>query len=401
MDATATSPFSDPLGAHSEGDLRPAAVLAQRAKQRRQMLDLAGLSYVIDAGVLLIYAAAGTVPAIVGAALAGCGLATVTLFLVLSEFGFADRFRDHYCVLPQSTINLVILLGFAYFVPQVGVLFLCSLFIVYGFSALRSTPRQTVIAWSLMAVGVGALLLLSERPISLPMATPLERFATMLVFVLALGRCMFIGVVSSALRERLYRRGVELKATYKRIEELAELDELTGASNRRCIMRMLDDEILRARRTAMPLTIALIDLDWFKRINDLYGHPTGDEVLRTFAITIFANIRNVDRFGRYGGEEFLLVLPETTQDSAQPTLDRLRRIVADLDWSAFSQGMTVTMSVGIASWCNNETPEALLARADDALYEAKADGRNRVALSRPAPGAAPDRAAARAHELRV
>ena len=76
-------------------------------------------------------------------------------------------------------------------------------------------------------------------------------------------------------------------------------------------MRMLDEEIARAHRTNTPCSIALIDLDWFKRINDAYGHPTGDEVLRTFAITVFANIRNIDRFGRYGGEEFLLVLPDT------------------------------------------------------------------------------------------
>ncbi|HEY0328506.1 MAG TPA: GGDEF domain-containing protein [Rhodopseudomonas sp.] len=400
MGATASS-TSDPLGVRRESYLRPAAVLAQRAKQRRQMLDLAGLSYVIDAGILLIYAAAGTVPAIVGPALAGCGLATLTIFLLLSEFGVSDRFRDHYCVLPQSTINLVIMLAFAYLVPQVGVLFLCSLFIVYGFSALRSTPRQTVIAWSLLALGLAALFLLGN-PVSLPMATPMERFATMLVFVLTLGRCMFLGVLSSALREKLYKRGVELKATYKRIEELAELDELTGSFNRRCIMAMLEDAIQQARGSDMPLTIALIDLDWFKRINDVYGHPTGDEVLRTFAITIFANIRDADRFGRYGGEEFLLVLPQTTQDGAHPILERLRQIVAELDWSAFSQGMIVTMSVGIAALYDHESLEALLARADDALYEAKARGRNRVALSRPVAGdALPGRAAARLRDLRV
>jgi len=103
-------------------------------------------------------------------------------------------------------------------------------------------------------------------------------------------------------------------------------------------MRMLDDEIARAHRTKMPFSVALIDLDWFKRINDAYGHPTGDEVLRTFAITVFANIRNMDRFGRYGGEEFLLILPETPHDVAARILDRQREIIADLDWSAFFAG---------------------------------------------------------------
>src|SRR3979490_3288879 len=107
------------------------------------------------------------------------------------------------------------------------------------------------------------------------------------------------------------------------MEELAELDELTGSYNRRCIMRMLDDEIARAHRLNAPCSIALIHLDWFKAITAAYGPPPGDEVLRTFAITVFANIRNIDKFGRYGGEEFLLVLPDTPDDEAVPTLDRL------------------------------------------------------------------------------
>jgi diguanylate cyclase (GGDEF)-like protein len=180
------------------------------------------------------------------------------------------------------------------------------------------------------------------------------------------------------MRKMLYDRSFELKAAYKRIEELAELDELTGASNRRSIMRMLEEAIARARRTGSPCSIALIDLDWFKRINDAYGHPTGDEVLRTFSITMFANVRNVDRFGRYGGEEFLLVLPDMDADRAMRALDRLRAIIADLDWSAFSPGMRVTMSAGVAMLDPNETSDLLLARADSALYVAKAQGRNRI-----------------------
>jgi diguanylate cyclase (GGDEF)-like protein len=143
-------------------------------------------------------------------------------------------------------------------------------------------------------------------------------------------------------------------------------------------MHFLDDEVVRADRINAPCSIALIDLDWFKRINDTYGHPTGDEVLRTFAITVFANIRAVDRFGRYGGEEFLLVLPDTVQDTAARMLDRLRTIIADLDWSAFASGMQVTVSAGVATLNPNETSDTFLARADSALYKAKAQGRNRI-----------------------
>jgi diguanylate cyclase len=102
-------------------------------------------------------------------------------------------------------------------------------------------------------------------------------------------------------------------------------------------------------------------------------------VLRTFAITMFANIRSVDRFGRYGGEEFLLVLPDMTTEGAARAMDRLRAIVADLDWSAFSPGMKVTLSAGVATLRSNETTDSLLARTDAALYLAKAQGRNRIA----------------------
>ena len=171
----------------------------------------------------------------------------------------------------------------------------------------------------------------------------------MLSFVLTIGQCAFVGLYGSTMRKMLYDRSFELKEAYKRIEELAELDELTGSSNRRCIMRMLEEEIARADRSGSPCSIALIDLDWFKRINDAYGHPTGDEVLRTFSITMFANIRSIDRFGRYGGEEFLLVLPDMDAEQAARALDRLRAIVADLDWSAFSPGMKVTISAGVAT----------------------------------------------------
>jgi diguanylate cyclase (GGDEF)-like protein len=212
----------------------------------------------------------------------------------------------------------------------------------------------------------------------MPAGSPIERFATMLMFTAAIGRCMFVGMFASALRESFYNQGVRLQEAYKRIEELAELDELTGSHNRRSIMKALDEEIERAARNRTSCSVALIDLDWFKKINDRFGHPTGDEVLRTFAITMFANIRGIDKFGRYGGEEFLLILPETSDIAAERTLDRLRMIVADLDWSTISHGMTVTISAGVVALQPNETADSILARADIALYQAKDHGRNRI-----------------------
>jgi len=377
----AASPFLNPTADKPSGaGHKPTAdALSRRARQRRQIQGMIGVSYVVDAIILLVYAHAGTTSASIGPAFAVCGLISVTGYIVLSESGFTERFKDHYLVVPQSIISMIIMLAFTYVAPEVGVMFLCTLFVVFAFSSLRSTPWQTAVVWTAMAFGLAGLFLLTDKPISLPHETYLERFVTMTVFILTIGRCMFIGIFSSAMRESLYKSGLALREANKRIEELAELDDLTGSLNRRCIMHFLDEEIARARRTNLPCSIALMDLDWFKRINDTYGHPTGDEVLKTFAITVFANIRSVDRFGRYGGEEFLLVLPDTSHETATRTLDRLRTIIADLDWSAFSPGMRVTVSAGVASLNPNEMPDSFLARTDGALYRAKAQGRNRIA----------------------
>jgi diguanylate cyclase (GGDEF)-like protein len=379
MGSTAT-PFLNPIAAELDGvGLKlTAKVRSRRARQRRQIQGMIASSYLLDGVILLLYAEAGTVPLNIGAAYVATGLVSVVLYLALSETGFTERFKDHYFVVPQLFVGTAIMLAFTYLAPEVGVMFLCTLFLVVNFGSLRSTPAQTAVVWTMMTVGVAALFLLTDKPLGMPHANHLERFATMLVFVLTIGRCMFLGIFSSSMRQSLYKSGLKLKEAYRRIEELAELDELTGSFNRRSIMRMLEEEIARSHRLNVPCTVALIDLDFFKRINDLYGHPTGDEVLRTFAITAFANIRSVDRFGRYGGEEFLLILPDTDETSAVQMLDRLRGIIAELDWSAFSSGMRVTISAGVAMLRANEISDTLLARADGALYASKARGRNRI-----------------------
>jgi diguanylate cyclase (GGDEF)-like protein len=379
MDTAASSLLSPIAGKlEGEGSRLPAERLTRRAKQRRQIQAMIASCFALDVLVLLIYAHAGTIPTAIALAYAFCGFSLVAFYVALSELGFNERFRDHYLAGPQSAINMVNLLAFTYAAPQVGVLFLCNLFVVFGFGALRTSTRQTAVTWTVVVLGLAYLFLFTDKPISMPHGNAMERLATMLVFALTIGRCMFVGIFSSSLQQSLYRSGLKLKEAYRRIEELAELDELTGSHNRRCIMRMLDEEIDRATRTGAPCAIALIDLDYFKRINDAFGHPIGDEVLRTFAITMFANIRSIDRFGRYGGEEFLLVLPQLAEDDAARALERLRAIIAELDWSAFSPSMQVTISAGVATLRPNEGADNFLARADSALYAAKARGRNRI-----------------------
>jgi diguanylate cyclase len=357
----------------------PADVLKRRVGQRRQMLAVQAASCSLNTLALLVYCYAGTVTIVIPSAYFLSGIVLIGFFLALSETYVNDRFEDHYLTLFQIGGHVALQLGFLLAAPEIGYAFLSVVFLIFGFGALRMTSRQATVAWTLTTMGFAPIFLLTSAPVGMPVTTHIERVAAMLCFVLTIGQCAFVGLYGSSMRKMLHNRSFELKAAYSRIEELAELDELTGSFNRRCIMRMLGEEITRAHRSRTPCSIALIDLDWFKRINDAHGHPTGDEVLRTFAITVFANIRNIDKFGRYGGEEFLLVLPDTPSDVAARILDRLRAIVADLDWSALSPGMQVTISAGVATLNPNETPDAILARADRALYAAKARGRNRIA----------------------
>jgi diguanylate cyclase (GGDEF)-like protein len=366
-------------GVIERADRLPSDIAKRRVGQRRQMLAVQAASYSLITLVLLVYCYAGTIPIVIPSAYFLTGIGLIGIFVVLSEAHVNDRFEDHYLTIFQVGGHVALQLGFLLAAPEIGFAFLSVVFLIFGFGALRMTSRQAVIVWTLATIGLAPIFLLTNTPISLPVATPIERFAAMLCYVLTIGQCAYVGLYGSSLRKMLYDRSFQLKAAYRRIEELAELDELTGSFNRRCIMRMLDDELARAHRIKAPCSIALIDLDWFKRINDAYGHPTGDEVLRTFAITVFANIRNIDRFGRYGGEEFLLVLPDTPDEEAARILDRLRAIIADLDWSAFSPGMRVTISAGVAMLGADETADTFLARADTALYAAKARGRNRIA----------------------
>lgn len=356
-------------------------VRERRARQRRQMYVGQVASYSLGASVLLIYAYDGTISVDIASLFWFGGLLIIGTFTVLSEAGIGDRFTDHYLTVFQISAHMALQFVFLLSVPTIGIAFICVLFLIFAFGTLRMTSAQAMITWTLAAIGLAAVFLASDLPIGMPVATRLQRTALMLCFVLVIGQCAFLGLFGATLRKILYQRSIELKAAYQRIEELAELDELTGSYNRRCIMRLLDAEMDKSRRASTSCAIALIDLDWFKRINDAHGHPIGDEVLRTFAITIFANIRPTDCFGRYGGEEFLLLLPDTDGEAASRMLERLRSIVADLDWSAFSPGMRVTISAGVVTLRDVDTADTFLARADSALYSAKAQGRNRIATN--------------------
>jgi two-component system, cell cycle response regulator len=162
---------------------------------------------------------------------------------------------------------------------------------------------------------------------------------------------------------------------------MAHTDALTGVASRRAAAERLELEIARAARSERPMSVTLCDLDHFKRINDEHGHGAGDEILRRVAATLQTWVRNVDLVGRWGGEEFLIVLPDASEAGARVVAERLRAAVAALELPEGGPAR-VTLSAGAATWQPNESPEQLLERADAALYRAKDRGRNRVEVAR-------------------
>lgn len=171
---------------------------------------------------------------------------------------------------------------------------------------------------------------------------------------------------------------IQVAEAAKSYEKLAKEDGLTGLANRRELDRNLTLEFDRASRNARPLSLALADLDYFKKINDQYSHAVGDDVLRAVANILAEGCRKHDTVGRYGGEEFLLVLPETDSQAAWIICERLRVTIERHDWSVIAANLTVTMSFGIGTRSDETTVDRLLAIADTHLYQSKADGRNRV-----------------------
>jgi two-component system cell cycle response regulator len=182
--------------------------------------------------------------------------------------------------------------------------------------------------------------------------------------------------VRTQLRRRRYAE--RLKQSLQLSLELAITDQLTGLFNRRYMSRHLSTLLSEGSK---PVSFLMLDVDFFKQINDTYGHDVGDEVLKEFANRISANVRGIDLACRFGGEEFVVVMPDTDLSFAYLVAERLRQSVADAPFvlNGEVRQLPVTISIGVAASQNGDTPEVLLKRADQALYRAKREGRNRVA----------------------
>jgi diguanylate cyclase (GGDEF)-like protein len=177
-----------------------------------------------------------------------------------------------------------------------------------------------------------------------------------------------------------------VEARTRELQVLASTDELTGVLNRRRILAVAADECQRVARYPEALCFAMFDIDHFKLINDLFGHTVGDQALRQVAVTARSQLRLQDRMGRYGGEEFLIVFPETSLEGAARVTDRVRAAIETLEIYEGNLRATLTISAGVAEVARGETLDNVLRRVDSAMYLAKSAGRNQIVqVESPAP----------------
>lgn len=193
---------------------------------------------------------------------------------------------------------------------------------------------------------------------------------------------MVVTALSQHYRRRLERREFDAQEAQRHllaeVQQMATVDWLTGIYNRRHFFRLGEDELERSRRYQHPISVLMIDVDRFKPINDNYGHSVGDQVLATVAKRLVGGLRKSDIAGRYGGEEFAMVLPETDLASATSVAERLRESIARAPVDTAEGPLQVTVSVGVAPVADSEHLLDALTRADAGLYAAKRAGRNRV-----------------------
>lgn len=181
----------------------------------------------------------------------------------------------------------------------------------------------------------------------------------------------------------IFRDISQSKKTEEELLRLAATDPLTGAYNRREFSLMVEREALRSHRYHHALSLIMFDLDLFKKLNDSYGHSAGDKALQRFTTLCTNTLRNVDIFGRWGGEEFVALLPETDIEGASIIAERLRKIVGESVLTYNEHKISFTVSIGIAQFKDGETTiEGPLSRADSAVYDAKKAGRNRISAFR-------------------
>ncbi len=322
------------------------------------------------------------------------------MFLALFLTGVNERFTDPSLTTPMILVALNWAIITAGGLPDARALSFSAFIVIFLFGIFNQRAMRYLLCVVYSMIGYAAMVYatLPEVP-----SAALIRFELMqgVLLLAMLFWVSFFGSYVGRLRERLHKRHEELKNALALVEELAAHDDLTGLYNRRFVMGSLAREQQRFARHGTPFAVILLDLDRFKAVNDTYGHPAGDELLKAFVQRIINEVRDIDlvgagrdlteadTIGRFGGEEFIVILPDTGLAGARLVADRIRECAASKPFQTGVGEINITVSVGVAQYRSDESIRSILERVDKALYAAKHAGRNRVAIAPPEPDATP------------
>ena len=308
----------------------------------------------VPAGYVRLADLARAVPAVV--------LANLAIYVV-----FRTRLNMHLDDPNLATIQMLIATGFtmyaAFIAGEARPLFLMLYLVPYIYATSQLRPKKHLLLGA-FGLALYATLVVVHRlaaPETANLSFELLQIATFAIVMVWLS---FVGHSHKLLRYR------------------AEYDQLTRVRNRQNLLEQLDHEAQRANRGGPSFCVALLDIDHFKRINDAFGHTAGDRVLMRFAKAMLRSRRRTDVVGRFGGEEFLVLLPGTRLQHSVMPLERLRMHVASMPLDNVNKGLRITVSIGVAEFVPGESVADLIARVDRKLYEAKTLGRNRIVIDR-------------------
>lgn len=375
--ALSSTPVSAPAPHSRLADL----LLTTDPRQRRCLTVLLLAALVTAIGIALCIAGVmlDVFPGRDVAVLTVLAAATMATFFVIIRSGINQRFADPTLAYPQIiAAQSLVAAGYAVLGPvHAATLPLLVLVMTFGMFTMRAAAVRAACIYTLVAIGAVMVWRSRTDPAHYPALLECFNFVMTATVIAAIAQ-LSNHLVS--LRARLKSQRLALEDALAQIRELATRDELTGLPNRRHMLDLLNEHAQRRTRGGQRFYVGLIDLDHFKAINDSHGHCVGDEALRGFAVQAQAVLRTTDVIGRWGGEEFLLILPENGPGEPTVGIERLRAALADAPVSSSVPQLRVRFSAGLTRVRDGEPIGQAVERADHALYTAKSAGRGRAVL---------------------
>lgn len=358
-----------------------AFFLGTERKQRIRIIQslLSSLVFLVCVGLIVYLTSIHVMEPIKGWFLSGGILISNLIFYLALRSGINLRFTEPALALPQIMAALTWVAG-AYCITNEahgGTLMLVALVLVFGVCNMSQRRARIATVYALSVMGAVMLFKSWDNPLIYPARIEAVYFVFVITIVPTIA---VLGAQLEFMRHKLKGQKADLTEALARIGELATRDELTGLINRRQMQQVLGDHCALCKRQMVGFSVALIDLDYFKLVNDTYGHGVGDQVLRNFALEARRVLRETDVIARWGGEEFLVMMPNVPPGAPVIGIERLRMALATCQISQTVPNLRIAFSAGITAYTSEEPMDLAIDRADKLLYQAKASGRNQLLI---------------------